>query len=115
MMGYYKDAVSTQEVLFNGWLYTGDMAYMDEERYIYPEEKRCNYFWGENIYPMQIENFYRKLPNICDVAILGILNSRMGKIVAAVIEFDDNCSYTKKTARIQFRTSRISKTVQIYF
>lgn len=98
MMGYYKDEVSTKEVLIDGWLYTGDMAYMDEDGYIYIAGRKKDVIisGGENIYPVQIENFYRKLPHIHDVAIIGFPNSRMGELVAAVIEFKENYSYTKK-------------------
>ena len=98
MMGYYKDEESTKEVLINGWLHTGDMAYMDKDGYIYIAGRKKDVIisGGENIYPAQIENFYRKLPHIHDVAIIGFPNSRMGELVAAVIEFKDNCSYSKK-------------------
>ena len=98
MLGYYNDEKSTKEVLVNGWLYTGDMAYMDEDGYIYISGRKKDVIisGGENIYPAQIENFYRKLPYVRDVAIIGLPNPRMGELVVAVIEFKDNYEYTKK-------------------
>lgn len=98
MIGYYKDELSTSEVLINGWLHTGDMAYMDEEGFIYIAGRKKDIIisGGENIYPIQIENFLRKMPYIKDVAVIGFPNSRMGELVSAVIEFKENKQYTKK-------------------
>lgn len=97
MEGYYKDPQATNNVLANGWLRTGDLAYVDEEGYIYivGRKKDVIISGGENIYPIQIENHIRKLPGIKDVAVLGYSNRRMGELVAAVIEVEDNTIYTK--------------------
>lgn len=98
MVGYYKDRNSTNEVLINGWLYTGDMAYMDQEGFIYivGRKKDVIISGGENIYPVQIENFFRNIPNIKDVAVIGIPNDRMGELVAVIIELRDGHNCTKK-------------------
>ena len=98
MVGYYKDHASTDKVLINGWLYTGDMAYMDEDGFIYivGRKKDIIISGGENIYPAQIERFLRKLPGVKDVAVIGFPNSRMGELIAAVLELDKGIQYTKK-------------------
>ena len=98
MAEYYKDIESTQKTIVDGWLYTGDMAYVDEDNYIYIADRKKNIIisGGENIYPIQIESHLQKLPNIKDVAIIGIPNRRMGELVAAVIELDSDSVCTKK-------------------
>ena len=98
MLGYYNDEEATNEVVKNGWLHTGDMAYMDEEDYIYIVDRKKDVIIssGENIYPIQIENYIRKLPNVKDVAVVGFTNSRIGELIAAIIEFKEGKTYTKK-------------------
>lgn len=98
MLGYYKDELSTGEALIDGWLHTGDMAYMDEDDFIYivGRKKDVIISGGENVYPAQVENYLRKMPYIKDVAVIGFPNLRMGELVAAVIEFKENKLHTKK-------------------
>jgi long-chain acyl-CoA synthetase len=98
MIEYYKDKKSTESVLKNGWLYTGDMAYMDEDGFIYIVDRKKDIIicGGENIYPVQIENHLRLLDVIKDVAVIGLPNKRLGEIIVAVIELKEGCTCTKK-------------------
>ena len=69
MLGYYKDEKATKEVLTeDGWLYTGDMAKEDAEGFIYLVDRRKDVIitGGENLYPVQIEDFLRKHNSIKD-------------------------------------------------
>ena len=88
MTCYYNDEKSTEEVLKDGWLYTGDMAQEDEDGFIYLVDRKKDVIisGGENIYPVQIENFLRKHPSVKDVAVIGLPDQRLGEISAAIIE-----------------------------
>ena len=92
MKCYYKDAKATEEVLDNdGWLYTGDMAERDADGFIFLVDRKKDVIisGGENIYPVQIEDFLRANENIKDVAVIGLPDRRLGEIAAAVIEVKD--------------------------
>jgi long-chain acyl-CoA synthetase len=88
MKCYYNDPKATEAVLKNGWLYTGDMACMDEDGFIYLVDRKKDVIisGGENIYPVQIEDFLHKHDAIKDVAVIGLPDSRLGEISAAIIE-----------------------------
>ncbi len=88
MLRYYKDEKATDAVLENGWLFTGDMAQTDEEGFIYLVDRKKDVIisGGENLYPVQIEDFLRSNPHIKDVAVIGLPDKRLGEIAAAIIE-----------------------------
>jgi len=88
MKCYYKDPEATAAVLKDGWLYTGDMARMDEDGFIYLVDRKKDVIisGGENIYPVQIEDFLRAHEAIKDAAVIGLPDKRLGEIAAAIIE-----------------------------
>lgn len=94
---YYKDEKATAEVLENGWLYTGDMAMEDEDGFIYLVDRKKDVIisGGENLYPVQIEDFLRKHDKIKDVAVIGLPDARLGEIAAAIIEVKDGETLTE--------------------
>ncbi len=93
MKCYYKNPEATDEVLKDGWLFTGDMAREDEDGFIYLVDRKKDVIisGGENIYPVQIEDFMRAHEKIRDVAVIGIPHHRLGEIAAAVIEVKPDC------------------------
>ena len=97
MTCYYKNEEASNEVLKNGWLYTGDMARMDEDGFIYLVDRKKDVVisGGENIYPVQIEDFLRSNDKIKDVAVIGLPDARLGEITAAIIEFKDGVTATE--------------------
>lgn len=97
MKCYYKDEKATEEILKNDWLYTGDMAMCDNDGFIYLVDRKKDVIisGGENIYPVQIEDFLRKHDSIKDVAVIGIAHPRLGEIAAAVIEIKEGLSLTE--------------------
>lgn len=88
MKCYYKDPAATAAVLRDGWLLTGDMARMDEDGFIYLVDRKKDVIisGGENIYPVQIEDFLRTHEAIKDAAVIGLPDDRLGEIAAAIIE-----------------------------
>ncbi len=97
MTCYYKDQKATDEVLHDGWLYTGDMAEQDEDGFYYLVDRKKDVIitGGENIYPVQIENFIRKNDKIKDAAVIGVPDARLGEIAAAIIELKDGETMTE--------------------
>lgn len=85
---YYNDPKATEEVLKDGWLFTGDMAQQDEDGFIFLVDRKKDVIitGGENIYPVQIENFLSAHPDVKDVAVIGLPDKRLGEISAAIIE-----------------------------
>ena len=98
MKCYYKNPEATSEILKNGWLLTGDMAKEDEEGFIYLVDRKKDVIisGGENIYPVQIEDFLRAHPSIKDVGVIGLPDKRLGEITAAIIEVKEGESLTEE-------------------
>lgn len=88
MTCYYNNEEATKETIRNGWLFTGDMAKQDEDGFIYLVDRKKDVIvsGGENIYPVQIEDFIRKNDKVKDVAVIGLADQRLGEITAAIIE-----------------------------
>ena len=98
MQCYYKNPDATAEVLKDGWLFTGDMAREDEEGFIYLVDRKKDVVisGGENLYPVQIEDFLRAFPKIKDVAVIGLPDPRLGEIAVAIVEIKENESCTQE-------------------
>ncbi|MBQ2306914.1 MAG: acyl--CoA ligase [Clostridia bacterium] len=88
MTCYYKNPEATAEVLHGDWLATGDMAREDEQGFINLVDRKKDVIitGGENLYPVQIEDYLREHPAIKDVAVIGLPDKRLGEIAAAIIE-----------------------------
>ncbi len=98
MKCYYNDPKATAETLdADGWLYTGDMAERDEEGFIYLVDRKKDVIisGGENLYPVQIEDFLRAHPAIKDVAVIGLPDKRLGEIAAAIISVKDGAELSE--------------------
>ena len=98
MTAYYKDEKATNDVLCDGWLYTGDMATEDEDGFIFLVDRKKDVIitGGENIYPVQIEDFLRKHDKVSDVAVIGLPDARLGEITAAIIQAKDGMELTEE-------------------
>ena len=98
MQCYYKNPDATAEVLKDGWLFTGDMAREDEEGFIYLVDRKKDVVisGGENLYPVQIEDFLRSCDKIKDVAVIGLPDPRLGEIAVAIVEIKENESCTQE-------------------
>jgi len=88
MKEYYKNPEKTAETVKKDWLYTGDMARMDSEGFIYLVDRKKDVVisGGENIYPVEIEDMLKNHPKIYDVGVIGTPDERLGEIVTAVID-----------------------------
>ncbi len=88
MRCYYHNEQATAETLRDGWLFTGDMAREDEDGFLYLVDRKKDVIisGGENLYPVQIEDFLHTHPKIKDVAVIGLPDERLGEIAGAIIE-----------------------------
>ena len=97
MTCYYHDKKATDDVLKDGWLFTGDMAQEDEDGFIFLVDRKKDVIisGGENIYPVQIEDFIRTHSAVHDVAVIGLPDKRLGEITCAIIEPKENMIITE--------------------
>ena len=88
MTCYYNDPVATAETLIDGWLHTGDMARQDDDGFYWLVDRKKDVIitGGENLYPVQIEDFLQGYAPVKDVAVIGLPDERLGEIAAAIIE-----------------------------
>ena len=74
MKGYWNKPEATAAAIHDGWMRTGDAAYMDEDGYvfIYDRVKDMIVTGGENVYPAEVENALFGHPAIADAAVIGV-------------------------------------------
>ena len=96
MKCYYRNPEATAEVLHGDWLWTGDMARRDEEGFIYLVDRKKDVIitGGENLYPVEIEDFIRRYEKVKDVAVIGTPDPRLGEIATAIIELKEGATAT---------------------
>ncbi|MFC5587741.1 long-chain fatty acid--CoA ligase [Sporosarcina soli] len=87
MKGYWKNPEATQQILQNGWLYTGDIAKMDEDGFLYivGRKKEMIIAGGYNIYPAEIEEVLYEHPAVSEAIVYGIPDAYRGETVKASI------------------------------
>ena len=98
MKCYYRDEKATAASIYGEWLMTGDMAMQDSDGFIYLVDRKKDVIisGGENLYPVEIENFIRQNDKIKDVAVIGTPDKRLGEIATAVIELKPGMAATKE-------------------
>ena len=101
MKCYYHDRKATEEVLKGEWLYTGDMARQDEEGFYYLVDRKKDVIisGGENLYPVQIEDFLRGHEAVKDAAVIGLPDKRLGEIAAAIVDIKEGYVVTEEDIR----------------
>ncbi|MBI1182274.1 MAG: long-chain-fatty-acid--CoA ligase [Alphaproteobacteria bacterium] len=107
MVGYYKNPEATAQVLDgNGWYYSGDVGYMDEEGYVYIQDRLKDMIvsGGENIYSAEVESALYDHPAVKEAAVIGVPSDRWGEEVKAIVVLepgqqlsaDDLIAFTRK-------------------
>ena len=98
MICYYRDPEATAETIKDGWLYTGDMAMQDEDGFVWLVDRKKDVIisGGENLYPVQIEDFLSAHPKVHDVAVIGLPDPRLGEIAAAIIQVKEGMDCTEE-------------------
>lgn len=92
MTEYYKNPQLTQETLKNGWLYTGDLGYIDEDGFLYLTGRKKDLIisGGVNVYPADIEEIIVKHPAVKEVAVFGVPHIEWGETPVAAIVLKEN-------------------------
>ncbi len=99
MTEYYKNPEATAEVLpGDGWLKTGDVAVQDKDGFYFLVDRKKDVIvsGGENLYPVQIEDFLRTNEKIHDVAVIGLPDKRLGEAAAAIIQLKEGMTATEE-------------------
>jgi acyl-CoA synthetase (AMP-forming)/AMP-acid ligase II len=88
MKEYYKNPEATVSALRGGWLHTGDMARQDDDGFIFLVDRKKDIIicGGENVFPVEVEDFLHTNAKVKDVAAIGYPDARLGEIVTVVIE-----------------------------
>jgi long-chain acyl-CoA synthetase len=98
MLGYYGLPGETEEALRDGWLYTGDLAYKDEEGYIFIVDRKKDLVIvsGLNVYPREVEEIIYQHPSVMEAAVIGVPDKKRGETVRAFIVPKDGMQLNKK-------------------
>ena len=127
MLGYYEDEEATQEVIKDGWFYTGDYGYIDKQGYVYITGRKKNTIVlknGKNIFPEEMENLVNRIEGVKESFIFGKLNKEDKddiKIYAKIVYDKDivKTAYKVETDKeiydaINKRIKEINKTMPPY-
>ncbi|MEN1967829.1 long-chain-fatty-acid--CoA ligase [Lentibacillus sp. N15] len=92
MAGYYNNPEATANAIKDGWLYTGDIAYKDEDDYMYIIDRKKDVIipGGVNVYPREIEEVLTNHPAIYQACVVGVPDEKWGETVKAVIVLKDD-------------------------
>lgn len=87
MKGYYKMPEETAATIKDGWLYTGDLARMDDEGYFYVVDRKKDMVivGGYNVYPREVEEVLFSHPDIAEVAVIGAPDPNLGEVVRCFV------------------------------
>ena len=98
MKGYYKDADKTSEVIKDGWLYSGDLGYFDEEGElrVVERKKECISSGAEKIFPLEVEEVLDEHPKVSQTCVIGVPDEKWGNIVRAVIVLKPDAKVSEK-------------------
>ena len=97
MKGYWNQPEATAEAIRDGWMDTGDAATLDDEGYLYVQDRVKDMIvsGGENVYPRVIEEVLFKHPAIADAAVIGIPDQKWGEAVKAVVQLRPGATATE--------------------
>ncbi|MED3668000.1 long-chain fatty acid--CoA ligase [Geobacillus kaustophilus] len=108
--GYYGKDEETRQALRDGWLYTGDMARIDEDGYVFIVDRKKDVIirGGFNIYPRDIEELLMSHPDVLEAGVVGVPSPKMGEEVAAYVVVRRGSQVTEEEL-IEFCQKRVAK------
>ena len=85
--GYWNNPEATADVLVDGWLATGDLGRIDDEGFLYIEDRAKDMVLrgGENVYCAEVESAIYEHPDVYEVAVFGVPHERLGEEVVAMV------------------------------
>ncbi|WLR50320.1 o-succinylbenzoate--CoA ligase [Bacillus tianshenii] len=89
--GYYRRRDATREAIQDGWFYTGDIGFLDEDGFLYVLDRRSDLLisGGENVYPAEIESVLLEHEAIEEAGICGVESEKWGEVPAAFVVFQE--------------------------
>lgn len=101
MQGYYNLPAETAHALRGGWLHTGDLAYQDEEQYLFIVDRLKDMIitHGENIYPREVEEQLYRFPGVVEAAVIGVPDPLRGQAACAYVAMKDGQPLDKKAVK----------------
>lgn len=101
MLGYLNRPEETAAALRGGWLHTGDLAYQDEEGYIFIVDRLKDMIitGGENVYPREVEEALYHHPAVQENAVVGVPDKLRGQAVCAYLVLKEGAAATKPQLR----------------
>jgi acyl-CoA synthetase (AMP-forming)/AMP-acid ligase II len=98
MKGYYKNPEATAATSTYGWHHTGDLAYEDEDGFIYvcDRKKEIIITGGYNVFPLEVEQAILSHPAVQDCAVVGVPHEKWGEAIKAVVELKPGCTVTEE-------------------
>ena len=96
MLGYWNQPEATAAAIRNGWMHTGDGAWMDEDGFVYIVDRVKDMIisGGENIYSKEVENAVHAHPSVRECAVIGIPDEKWGEAVLAIVTLKDGKTAT---------------------
>lgn len=101
LQGYYKKPEATAEAIKDGWFYSGDLGWFDEDGYLYicGRTKEMIIRGGQNIYPREIETVITKMEGVIEAAVVGIPDELMGERVKAFVALRPGVECTEEDVK----------------
>jgi acyl-CoA synthetase (AMP-forming)/AMP-acid ligase II len=118
MIGYWNLEEATARTLRDGWIHTGDAGYLDEDGFVYIQDrvKDMIIYAGENIYPAEVENAIHEHPAVAAVAVIGIPDDRWGESIMAFVVLkpgaEANAAQIIAVAREHIADFKVPKSVE---
>lgn len=109
MIGYWKQPQATESTLIDGWIHTGDAGLMDDDGYVYVQDRIKDMIvsGAENVYPAEVESALFALDGIADAAVIGVPDDRWGEAVKACVVLKPGMQLTADEI-IEFTRERIA-------
>lgn len=101
MQGYWRDPEKTAQVIKDGWLYTGDLAHIDDEGYLFIDGRSSEMIksGGNRISPKAIEEVIQELDGVGEVAVIGVPDEMLGEVIKAFVVAKETGVLDKKTVQ----------------
>ncbi len=115
---YWNRPEATKDAIKDGWFYSGDIATMDTDGYVYICDRKKDMIisGGENIYPAEVENVLFSHPKIADVAIIGQNSAKWGEVpLAIIIKSDDSLTEGEVMEYCQDKLARFKQPKNVAF
>lgn len=93
--GYYNRDEANRETIKDGWLFTGDLGYVDDEGFLYVLDRRKDLIisGGENIYPAEVEGVLKAVEGIVDAGVIGVPDEKWGQVPVAFVVKESKDSF----------------------